>query len=155
MPRLIFWTWHALHALHGVRMTEYAGGMCSHLEVGDEVARLRAERAAVDGLPAALQQQQLVEGLRTDRSITGMPDGRAWARVRPSSHCLAACMQARSRQHLEDVDGGLVHGAGDGPPGVHDVAHHAHHDRRRARVQAWPGAHVLCELSTRDTWQPG
>ncbi len=37
--------------------------------------------------------------------------------------------------HLEDVDGGLVDGAHDGAAGVDGVAHRAHHDGGRARIQ--------------------
>lgn len=36
---------------------------------------------------------------------------------------------------LKDVDGGLVDGAHDGAPRVHGVAHRAHHNSRRPRVQ--------------------
>lgn len=39
------------------------------------------------------------------------------------------------RDDLEDVDGGLVDGAGDGAAGVHDVAHHPHHNGGRPRIQ--------------------
>ena len=40
------------------------------------------------------------------------------------------------RHHLEDVDGGLVDGADHSAAGVDGVAHCAHHDGGRPRVQA-------------------
>ncbi len=42
--------------------------VCEHLEVGDELRGLRAKGAAVDGLAAALQQQQLIKGLQQSPS---------------------------------------------------------------------------------------
>ena len=45
---------------------------------------------------------------------------------------LVACIPAT---RLEDVDGWLVDGAHNGAAGVDRVAHRAHHDRGRARVQ--------------------
>ncbi len=98
-----------------------------------------AERVCGGSLFRGLQRvkRPSVQGHATFRRCRWRAGG--WC-SRRCGRCLThACMQCLARQtkrvHLEDVDGGLVDGAHDGAAGVDCVAHGAHHDGRRARVQ--------------------